>query len=64
MPFEPPDAASAYLRAAFALGANVAVSVRAWLIVTVHAKAPVHTPVQPLNLEPVAGVAVNVIFVP
>ncbi len=40
---------------------NSAVTVRAALIVTVHVEVPEHPdPVQPVNVEPAAGAAVNV----
>jgi hypothetical protein len=45
--------------------ANVAVTDRAALIVTEHVEtAPLHAPVHPENVEPVAGVAVKVTTVP
>ena len=34
------------------------------VIVTVHAPVPVHAPLQPVNVEPAAGVAVSVTTVP
>jgi hypothetical protein len=43
---------------------QVAVTLRAWLIVTWQLPVPVHAPPQPENSEPVAGVAVNVTTVP
>jgi hypothetical protein len=44
---------------------NVAVTVAAALIVTVHVPVPVQPPpLQPLNVDPAAGVAVNVTAVP
>jgi hypothetical protein len=49
---------------AWVMTANVAVTVRAWLIVTVHAPVPVHAPVQPVNVLPVAAVPVSVTDVP
>ena len=44
--------------------ANVAVTVRAALIVTTHEALPVQAPLQPTNPEPGAGVAVSVTVVP
>jgi hypothetical protein len=38
---------------------NVALTLRAWLMVTVHAPELVHAPLQPVKREPVAAVAVN-----
>jgi len=43
---------------------NVAVTARAALIVTVQVDVPVHAPLQPAKLEPLAGPAVNVTDVP
>jgi len=43
---------------------QVAVTLLAWLIVTWQLAVPVHTPLQPANTEPVAGVAVSVTTVP
>ena len=43
---------------------NVAVTLSAALIVTEHDPVPVHAPLQPPNVEPLAGVAVNVTCVP
>lgn len=44
---------------------KVPVTFRATLIVTVHVVAvPVHAPLQPVNVEPVAGAAVNVTDAP
>ena len=45
-------------------GVKVAVTVVAALMLTVHVPVPVHAPVQPLKVEPAAGVAVNVTVVP
>jgi hypothetical protein len=45
-------------------GANVAVTVVAALTVTVHLPAPLHPPLHPMNVEPVAAVAVSVTAVP
>ena len=46
-------------------GLNVAVTVCAWLIDTVHVLAvPEHAPDQPPNTDPDAGVSVNVTDVP
>src|SRR3954452_21310792 len=39
---------------------NVAVTARAWSIVTVQPPVPVHAPLQPLKSEPVTGVGVRV----
>jgi len=44
--------------------ANVAVTARAALIVTLHAPVPVQAPLQPVNVEPVAGAAVRVTAAP
>jgi len=44
--------------------ANVAVTLWAALIVTVQVPVPVQPPLQPVNVEPVAGVAVSVTAVP
>ena len=43
---------------------NVAMTVRAWLIVTTQLPVPVHAPDQPANTDPTAGVAVSVTTVP
>src|SRR4051812_11802449 len=43
---------------------NVAVTERAWSIVTVQPPVPVHAPLQPPKSEPVAGVGVSVTRVP
>ena len=43
---------------------KVAVTVRAWDIVTWQVPAPLHDPLQPANFEPLAGVAVKVTTVP
>lgn len=40
--------------------AKVPVTLRAASMVTVHVPMPVHAPLQPAKLEPVAGAAVNV----
>ena len=45
-------------------GVKVAVTVVAALMLTVQAPVPVHAPVQPLKVEPAAGVAVSVTTVP
>ena len=46
--------------------ARLKVAVTDWFefIVTVHAPVPEHAPPQPVNVEPVAGVAVSVTCVP
>jgi len=44
--------------------ANVAVTERAWLIVTVQVPVPVQAPLQPENADPLAAVAVSVTIVP
>jgi hypothetical protein len=44
--------------------ANVAVTVVAAFIVTVHVPLPVHPPLQPPNTMPLAGVAVSVTTAP
>src|SRR5215213_8578159 len=43
---------------------NVAVTVRAWSIVTVHAPVPVHAPAQPANSNPAEAAGVSVTIVP
>jgi hypothetical protein len=43
---------------------KVAVTDRAWLIVTVQAPVPVQSPLQPANVEPAAAVGVSVTTVP
>ena len=43
---------------------NVAVAERAALIVTTHTPVPVQSPLQPVKVEPAAGVAVRVTTVP
>src|SRR5262245_63719176 len=43
---------------------NVAVTVRAWVMATVQAPVPVHAPLQPANVDPVAALAVSVTLVP
>ena len=47
-----------------AFNVNVAVTDRAWLIVTTQVPDPEHAPDQPVNDEPAAGAAVNVTTVP
>jgi hypothetical protein len=42
---------------------NVALTACESFIVTVHAPVPVHAPVQPVNVESLAGVAVSVTLV-
>jgi hypothetical protein len=44
--------------------AKVALTFRAWLMVTVQLAVPVQAPLQPLKVEPVAGAAVKVTTVP
>jgi len=46
------------------LRANVAVTLRASLIVTAHEAVPVQAPLQPVNVESLAAVAVSVTLVP
>jgi hypothetical protein len=43
---------------------NVAVTLLACVTVTVQVPVPLHAPLQPVKVDPVAGVAVNVTFVP
>ena len=43
---------------------NVAVTARAALIVSEHVPVPVQAPLQPVKVEPVAGVAVSATAVP
>jgi hypothetical protein len=43
---------------------KVAVTLRAWLMVTLHAPVPLQAPLQPEKVEPAAGVAVKVTLVP
>ena len=43
---------------------NVAVTFRAWVIDTMQAPVPVHAPLQPANVEPLATAAVSVTEVP
>jgi hypothetical protein len=43
---------------------KLAVTLRASLIVTVQADVPVHAPLQPVNVESFAAVAVSVTLVP
>ncbi len=43
---------------------NVAVTARAWLIVTEQLPVPEQAPVQPANVAPCVGVAVNATIVP
>ena len=43
---------------------NVAVTVRAAVIDTVQAPVPVHAPLQPANVEPLAAAALSVTEVP
>ena len=43
---------------------NVAVTLRAALIVTWHVPVPLHAPLHPANIDPLAGVAVSVTTVP
>jgi hypothetical protein len=47
-----------------ALGANVAVTERAWSIVTWQLPVPEQSPDQPAKTEPTSGVAVKVTVVP
>src|SRR3954464_15643429 len=48
----------------FGIRSNVALTVLATSIVTVHEPLPLHAPCQPANVEPAAGVADNVTVVP
>ena len=43
---------------------NVAVTLRAWVMLTVQVPVPEHDPLQPVKVEPVVGVAVRVTLVP
>jgi hypothetical protein len=43
---------------------KVAVTERSWLIVSVHVPVPVQAPLQPMKVEPGAGVAVSTTLVP
>ena len=43
---------------------NVAVTLRACVIDTVQVPVPVHAPLQPANVEPLAAAAVSVTLVP
>jgi hypothetical protein len=43
---------------------NIAVTERAWVIVTVQVPVPVQAPLQPVKVEPVDAVAVRVTLVP
>ena len=43
---------------------NVAVTLRAWLIVTTQLPAPVQAPLQPVKIAPLAAVATSVTLVP
>ena len=43
---------------------KVALTDRAWVIDTTHEPVPVHAPDQPMNVDPRAALAVNVIDVP
>lgn len=56
MPVPAPDSATPSEKT----GWNVAVTLRAWLIETTHDPVPVQSPLQPVNVEPVAAVAVSV----
>jgi hypothetical protein len=49
---------------AISFAAKLAVTLRASLIVTVQADVPVHAPLQPVNVESFAAVAVSVTLVP
>ena len=51
-------------RATGAVGLNVAVTAAFAFSVTAHEPVPVHSPVQPVNVEPAAATAVNVTAVP
>src|SRR5688500_20399772 len=44
----------------YVITAKVAVTLRAWLMVTVHAPVPVQAPLQPVKVLPAAAAAVNV----
>jgi len=43
---------------------NVAVTVRAWVMLTVQVPVPAHAPLQPVKVEPAAAVAARVTEVP
>ncbi len=49
---------------AYVVSVNVAVTLLASLIETVHAPVPAHAPLQPVNVESFAAAAVNVTLVP
>jgi len=49
---------------AYVFDVNVAVTLRAVLIVTEHAPVPVQAPLQPLKLEPAEAVGVSATTVP
>ena len=49
---------------AYVTTVNVAVTARAWSIVTVQAPVPVQAPLQPVNAWPVVGDAVSVTDAP
>ena len=46
------------------LSVKLAVTARAWFMVTTQLPVPVHAPLQPAKVEPVAAVAVRVITLP
>ena len=43
---------------------NVAVTLRAWSIVTMHGPVPLHAPLHPVNVDPDPAIAVRVTGVP
>jgi hypothetical protein len=59
-----PDPVPAFVTVRVRWITNVAVAALFALIVSVHVPVPLQSPLQPLNLEPEAGVAVSVTLVP
>ncbi len=43
---------------------NLALTVSAWVKLILHGPVPMHGPLQPMNVDPLAAVAVNVTLVP
>src|SRR3954471_23907386 len=61
----PPEPVPAFVRVSvWVCSVNVAVTERAWSIVTVQPPVPVQAPLQPLKSEPAAGVGVRVTLAP